>query len=197
MTKRSGFARQGIYNRNNELFAFELLYRYAGKSPQFQLGDKETSWIIKKIIENPNIDTLIDGKKAFINFTYNHLVQHVPLLLSKDKIVIEVLESTPINNTMIQSLQLFKKKGYTIALDDFVYHPHTEYLLELADIIKIDVLKQEEPQIEAQLRLLHNYEGALLAEKVETRIQYETCFALGFNYFQGFYLHKPDLLSIT
>jgi len=42
---------------------------------------------------------------------------------------------------------------------------------------------------------LKGYKGKLLAEKIDNKDQFKCCVDLGFDYFQGFFLNKPDNLK--
>ncbi|MCW8407746.1 HDOD domain-containing protein [Legionella sp. PATHC035] len=193
-------ARQSIYDRDRLVRAYELLYREGHSTMahvdnlDLSAGDAATSSVITQLFTNLNMDDVIDNKLAFINFTYNHLVNQVPKLLPKNRIIIEVIESIQIDDQLIRSLIDLSKEGYQIALDDFVYTEEIVPLIQVADIIKIEVLHQNKHQIRKQLSLLQNFKGRLLAEKIENRNQFNDCMELGFDYFQGFFLSKPDPL---
>jgi EAL and modified HD-GYP domain-containing signal transduction protein len=199
---RTLLARQGIYNKNGSVWAYELLYRN-GDSTEANInnliassGDAATSSVISQLFTNLDMDTIIGNKRAFINFTYNHLIHQVPNLLPKNRIVIEVLETIAIDQLVIDNLIDLKQQGYKIALDDFLFREELIPLIEIADIIKIDVLAQNMQQIEEQLiPLRQRFNGHLLAEKIEDKIQFNNCIELGFDYFQGFFLNKPDPLK--
>lgn len=192
-------ARQGIYTRDGSVYAYELLYR----NPELanvnlgngELGDKATSLVITQLFASMDIDTIIGDKLAYINFTHNHLVQKVPTLLPKERIVIEVLESVIVDKPLIDSLMSLREQGYCIALDDFIPSEKNSALIDLANIIKIDVLNLNKRQIAQQLRLLNHFNGELLAEKIESHNQFKDCVDLGFDYFQGFFLNKPRPLK--
>ncbi|MFJ1268613.1 EAL and HDOD domain-containing protein [Legionella lytica] len=192
-------ARQGIYTREGSVYAYELLYRNPGFANadlgSGELGDKATSLVITQLFASMDIDTIIGDKLAYINFTHNHLVQKVPTLLPKERIVIEVLESVIVDKPLIDSLTSLRKQGYCIALDDFIPSEKNSILIALADIIKIDVLNLSKRQIAQQLRLLKHFKGKLLAEKIESHSQFKDCVDLGFDYFQGFFLNKPRPLK--
>lgn len=184
------------------MWAYELLYRN-GDSQSANIdnliessGDAATSSVITQLFTNLDMDTIIGNKHAFINFTYNHLINQVPNLLPKQRIVIEVLETIAIDKPLIDSLITLKNQGYKIALDDFIYREDLIPLVEVADIIKIDVLNQSMQQVEAQLASLRRrFSGRFLAEKIENKTQLHNCIELGFDYFQGFFLNKPDPLK--
>jgi EAL and modified HD-GYP domain-containing signal transduction protein len=192
-------ARQGIYTREGSVYAYELLYRNPGLAnvnlDNAELGDKATSLVITQLFASMDIDTIIGDKLAYINFTHNHLVQKIPTLLPKERIVIEVLESVIVDKPLIDSLTSLREQGYCIALDDFIPSEKNSILIDLANIIKIDVLNLNKRQIAQQLRQLKHFNGKLLAEKVENHNQFKDCIDLGFDYFQGFFLNKPRPLK--
>lgn len=192
-------ARQGIYDRNGSVYAYELLYRNPNpvdaESHRVFTGDIETSSVITQLFASLDINTIIGDKRAYINFTHNHLVQKIPCLLPKERIGVEVLETVVVDQALIDSLISLREQGYIIALDDFIYNEQTAPLIHLADIIKIDVLNQNKQQIAEQLLPLQQFKGKLLAEKIEDLHQLNNCMELGFDYFQGFFLNKPNSLK--
>lgn len=196
---RTLLARQAIFNARGAVCAYELLYRNDDEfcaninTANPLSGDAATSSVITQLFTNLDINNVLGKKMAFINFTYSHIVEKIPALLPKNRIVIEVLETIIIDEVLISSLTQLHAQGYKIALDDFMYREAIRPLIELADIIKVDVLNLSQHEIEEQIAPLKNYfTGKLLAEKIETKAQLEICKALGFNYFQGFFLNKPD-----
>lgn len=198
---RTLLARQGIYNKNSSVWAYELLYRNGDAQTanvdnmHEASGDAATSSVITQLFTNLNMDTIIGNKRAFINFTHNHLVHQVPNLLPKNRIVIEVLETVAIDKPLIDNVSKLSQSGYKIALDDFIFREELIPLIEIADIIKIDVLNLNKRQIAEQLYPMQNrFKGKFLAEKIEDKDQFNNCIDLGFDYFQGFFLNKPDSL---
>lgn len=196
-------ARQGIYDKSNTIFAYELLYRnknddqYANvDNSNERAGVRATSSVISQLFTNLDIDTVIGNKLAFINFNYSDIVEQTPRLLPKDRIVIEVLENITIDQTLIGSLVDLHNDGYKIALDDFIYRDELNPLIEIADIIKLDVLNLTEQEIIERIAPLQGYKGKLLAEKIDTKKLLNSCRELGFEYFQGFFLNKPDNVQV-
>lgn len=179
--------------------AYELLYRNGDdlvaniNNNNLLIGDAATSSVITQLFANLDINNIIGKKPAYINFTYNHLIEQIPALLPKSRIVIEVLETVIVNEQLINSLTELHTLGYKIALDDFMYREEIIPLVKLAHVIKIDVLNLTKTQIAEQLAPLRAiFHGKLLAEKIESRQQFDICLELGFDYFQGFFLNRPD-----
>ncbi len=186
-------ARQAIFDRELEVQAYELLYRACDCAVPVSDGDGATSQVILNGLQDIGLERLVGRHRAFINLTRHFLVQpDIPL--PRDKVVLEILEDIEPDATVMQGVRALGERGYTLALDDFIYAPGLEPLIEQADIIKIDIQLLPRQQLEAQVRRLRTYPVQLLAEKVETEEELDRCRALGFDYFQGFFLARPHLV---
>ena len=188
--------RQPILDRALNIYAYELLFR----GEDFDLSDKNeateaTNQIITDSILEIGLNDLVGPHKAFINFTKQNLLEGTPLSLPTDRIVIEVLEDVSVDLRVINSLREFSRQGYTIALDDFVFSDAWQPLIELANIIKLDILEMGESKTRDVVRQLKPYSVSMLAEKVETQEEFHYLRELGFDYFQGFFFFKPNIVS--
>ena len=183
--------RQPIFDRHNEVFGYELLYRrsmnnfYEGVD-----GNQATRDLIYNAFFAMQIDDLTEGKVGFINFTDAMVRDLVPEILPKEQLVIEILENSIVDQDLIQACKSLKEKGYILALDDFVFNPSFEPLLELVDIIKIEF---PNVSLETQRNLIkkHKHKIRFLAERLETREEFKVALQMGYDYFQGFFFSKP------
>lgn len=97
---------------------------------------------------------------------------------------------------VLEALKNLSRGGHLIALDDFVLDDGLEPLVELADIVKVDVLELSQDEVRSQVEKLRRIKKLkLLAEKVETNEDYQFCRRLGFDYFQGYFFSKPQVVS--
>lgn len=140
------------------------------------------------------LDQIVGAQLAFINLTRDNLLSETPLLLPKDKVVIEVLEDVHIDDALVQALQDLVRQGYRIALDDFVFDERWLPLIEIAHIIKFDIQKVEPAASGSVMEQLKKLPIHFLAEKVETQEQYLEYRALGCQYFQGFFFSRPNMV---
>lgn len=183
--------RQPIFDRYNNVLGYELLYRrsmnnyYEGND-----ADKDTAEVINNAFFVMHFDDLTEGTKAFINFTETMIVENVPMLLPKETLIVEILEQSIVSQELIESCIKLKQAGYKIALDDFVFDEKFVSLLDIVDIVKIEFSRVS---LFEQRQLLHRYKNKLLflAEKVETREEYELALNMGYDYFQGYFFSKP------
>ena len=189
-------ARQPIFNRSLKVHAYELLFR-SGLENFFHHdnGDLASSRVIADSFLLFGIENVTGGKPAFINFTRELLVRDLASLLPPRTAVIEILETVEPDREIIDACIKLKKQGYMIALDDFVFDTKYEPLLELANIIKIDLLVS--PFEDAQYIVKHygKFGFKLLAEKVENQEQFQTAREIGFSYFQGYFFSRPIMMS--
>lgn len=187
-------ARQPIFNKKMEVYAYELLFRNEQSLNTADLdGDRASSEVILNAFSATPINTILDGKSAFINFTRNLLLK--PPELDTHQVVIEVMEDIELDEEIIEALNLLKQQGFTIALDDFSYIPGADKALDIADLVKLDVLALNNEELKQHTQLCRNHQCMILAEKVENQPMFKTCKDLGFDYFQGYFFSKPEIIK--
>jgi c-di-GMP phosphodiesterase len=188
--------RQPIYTQQLDVFAYELRFR-RGEMPHAGVtdGNQATAQVLVNTFLELGLDTLVGAKRAFVNLTRDFLLQDYSLVFPTDRVVLEVLEDIAVDDDVLAALRNLSAQGYTIALDDFFYQEHLRPLVELADIIKIDVLASGRTTVAEQVELLRQYDVPLLAEKVETQEDFTYYKTLGFEYFQGYFFCRPDVVK--
>jgi c-di-GMP-related signal transduction protein len=189
-------ARQPIFNINQEVFAYELMYRSGAKKFYSSLnGDQASSEVITNSFLLIGLETLTRGKKAFINFTKNLLENDVATLLPNECIVVEILQDIEPDEKTLNACKKLKELGYLLALDNFSYNKKFLPLVDLVDIIKIDFLNTDEKERQAVVQRLSSQQVSFLAEKVETREDFNRAMQMGYSYFQGYFFSKPLILT--
>ena len=186
-------ARQPIFKRNKEVFAYELLFR-SGLTNYFdplQNGEEATSKVITNSFLLIGIATITEGKKAFINFSEEMLLNGYPSLFPKEIAVVEVLETVGVTPEVIEACEKLVGVGYVLALDDFFYEDRFLPLIKLAKIIKFDIRQMSLAELERQAKIVSRHNVKLLAEKIETFEEFEATKKLGFDLFQGYFSAAP------
>ncbi len=193
---RRFIARQPILDAQQEVYAYELLFR-SSMDNLFQAtnGDTATSQLIADSFLLFGIETLVGRAKAFINITERLLLDGAATLLPKHNVVIELLETIEPNEAVIDACRRLAANGYQLALDDFVFAPKYMPLIELAHIIKVDLLESSPSEVAALAKRLQGTKTVLLAEKVETQREFEYSKKAGCSLFQGFFFSKPVIVS--
>jgi c-di-GMP-related signal transduction protein len=188
-------ARQPIFNSHRVVYGYEILHRsslenyFVHQHPDVACASMADNLFLF------GLDHLTRGHRAFVNCTREFLVRDYPLLLPKDRVVVEVLEDVRPEEEVVSACRRLKHAGYMIALDDFRDSPEWGPLVALADIIKVDVLATPR---EEQSRLARQYARSrisLLAEKVETYEDFDRSVDSGYVYFQGYFFSRPQVLT--
>lgn len=190
-------ARQPIFTAHRKLHAYELLYRGHKDATLTSVnGERATTSLLSSAFLTEGIEVISGTKPCFINFTEDLLVKRIPLSFPKNKIVVEVLEDVRPTAAVIEACQILVNQGYTLALDDFIYHKGLDPLIELAEIVKIDFRLTPVDTIHKTLYHLRRFKLKLLAEKIETIEEFTKAVNLGFHYFQGYFFSRPENIRI-
>lgn len=191
--------RQPILDLQGNLYSFELLYRNSSSNAFPNINPEiATIKVIVNTYLSPGFEQLA-AKKTFINFSDKLLVTNIFDALNPKQVVIEVLEDAQLTPEIVGRLKQLKSDGFEIALDDFILEKeHIEYpeLFELVTYIKVDFLLTTREQRLAIEMLKSLYPHIiLLAEKIETKAQFEEAKNAGYELFQGYYFAKPEIIE--
>ncbi|BBN82084.1 histidine kinase [Pseudoalteromonas sp. A25] len=190
-------ARQPIFNIENKPIGYEILFRN-GPDNTFPgiSADEATSRLVEGSQFYFALEELSNHKPAFINFTLKSLLLGYPFMFAPQHIVIEVIESTKPGKKLLDATKVLHKKGYLIALDNYCHQSTWRHFFPYIKYLKIDVTSTPWPEIQLIKKAIQPYQHIqLIAEKVETHQQLDKLKELGFEYFQGFYFAKPEMLK--
>jgi EAL and modified HD-GYP domain-containing signal transduction protein len=190
-------ARQPILNKKQKVYGYELLYR-AGKKNIFCCTDfdEATLAVIRNVMTVLGSQNLTRGKKAFINFTKNLLLSETPGYLPKETSVIEILEDIQVDEQILSACRELRENGHQLALDDFVWQGNEQNpLSEVVHFIKVDFKKTSPQDRRAIVEFFRARDAHLLAEKIETRKEFQEALDMGFDYFQGFFFSRPEIIA--
>jgi c-di-GMP phosphodiesterase len=188
--------RQPIFRANMNVFGYELLFRNdETNSASFSDGDQATAEVILNAFTEIGLERVVGQQPAFVNFGRNFIMGGYCEAIPQSRTVIEVLENVEPVPELLEKLERLRLKGYRIALDDFTYAEPFCPLLDLADFVKLDVLATPWPEVERSVPVLKTRSVQLIAEKVETPEQFDACKRIGFDYFQGYFFCRPQVLS--
>jgi EAL and modified HD-GYP domain-containing signal transduction protein len=189
-------ARQSIYDVNLNVVGYEVLYRNSKVNrAEFLDGGQATSELLLNAAIEIGLERIVGDKLAFVNLPRVFLTGGLSLPLAKNQLVAEILEDVEIDKELIEGVATLASQGYTLALDDVVFHDKLAPLLSLAHIVKVEIQSVRQQDLAEHVRRFRDYPVKLLAEKVETYEEFEHCQQLGFDLFQGFFLSRPQMLK--
>jgi c-di-GMP phosphodiesterase len=186
-------ARQPIYDSAMAVMAFELLYRPSQSETRARITDprQATLEVISSAALEIGLDRLSGGQPVHINFPMELLVDVPDLPLPANLVVIEVLEDVRAEPAVIEGIRKLRARGHRIALDDYSPQVSDPRLLEFADIVKLEITHPAAGELAKLVAELES-RAQLIAENVETPEDFESCVALGFTGFQGYFLQHPQ-----
>ncbi|MBT3011872.1 MAG: HDOD domain-containing protein [Candidatus Thiodiazotropha sp. (ex Lucina aurantia)] len=194
----SRVGRQPILDRHLNIYGYELLYRSdeAFCETGFD-GDLATARTVLDSFLEFGLHRLVGPHQVFINMTRAFFTELQPLPIDKSRLVIEVLEDIEPTADVINGVSRLHAEGYTIALDDFRFEPRWNPLLPHCSIVKVDILHLDIDAYQKQIHELKSMGLTLLAEKVETREDFDRVKMLGFDLFQGYFFAKPQIVTTS
>ena len=189
--------RQAILDREQRLFAYELLFRNGTRnSAEVTDGVQATATVIVNAFAELGVEAALGSYRGFINVDEEFLFSDMLELLPRQSVVLEILETVPPSPAVVDRCKALKAAGFTLALDDVIQlEPRFAELLALVDIVKVDIQPLSRVQLMQLTMKLKPIGKQLLAEKVDSREQMEQCLKLGFSLFQGYYFAKPTIIA--
>lgn len=190
-------ARQPIFDKDQKVYAYELLYRSGLKNNFYDDadGDHATSSVLTNGFLSIGMEAITRGKMAFINFTRNLLLKEIATVFPKEQMGVEILEDVEPDAEIVATCKKLKQSGYTLVLDDFVFRPEFTPLLEWVDIIKVDFINTDREARSSVIQQVNSKRIRFLAEKVETHAAFRQAVEMGYTYFQGYFFAEPEIIA--
>lgn len=195
-------SKQKIFDNKKNLYAYELVFR---DSSDVQTGlsttVKGTSQLIISSISSKELDKLL-GKNtlAFVNVDEDTLTRGILDVLDNDRFVLNILEDIELSDKVVAKIIQYKKRGFKLSIEHFDSSAKMlikfNRLFNFIDIIKMDVVLSEPENLEKVMSKFKGGRIKLLAQNIESKDDFEQYFNMGFDYFQGYYLDKPEVMEI-
>lgn len=187
------FARQPIFDTHQRVYAYELLFRHGDVArAEFIDGDLASKSVLLNAYAENNAPQVLNGKPGFLNVT-RAIIPAIPSF-ARQFLVVEILEQEHGCRELTDDIKGLSKRGFVIALDDFMMKNYRPELIDAVDIVKLDVLTYERDELEQAVNVLRQHKVKLLAEKVESYDVFKHCLSLGMELFQGFFFCRPEVV---
>jgi EAL and modified HD-GYP domain-containing signal transduction protein len=187
---------QPIVRADFTVQGYELLFRGSGQhAGPTRDGAAMTSNVILSALIDNGLDRLVGDHTAYVNVPPSMLIDRLLIIgrsaYAPGRIALEIPETCVPDAELIEAITEHARAGFPLALDDYTGLPHQQRLLPYVQTVKVDLPGLAPAQLAELLEPLKSSGHELLAEKVETVEQLETCRALGFDLFQGYLLSRP------
>ncbi len=188
--------RQPILDRNGALSAYELLFRGGPQNRADVFDDAlATAQVMTRTMGQLGVPAVLGRHHGYVNMSRELLFDDIVHLLPPERFVLEVLEHVGFDMAVLERLAQLRRAGYRIAFDDV--NALTDGLrraLPYADIVKVDLMQTGREALPALAAAIAAEGKTLIAEKVETREDFEYTRELGFDLFQGYFFARPQVL---
>jgi len=191
--------RQPILDRNQQLFAYELLFRSSsaeqGNFASFIDGNRATATVVTNAFSEFSMADALGTYQGFIKVDHGLLFSDLINALPQHSVVLEILETVTPTPEMLARCEELRKAGFILAIRE---RPESldqnRPLLKLAEVIKVDIRRVDLERLKQLVNNLKPLGKTLLAEKVEHIEQMRLCHDLGFDLFQGYYFAHPTVI---
>lgn len=200
LTSSVQVGRQGIYDRDREVVAYEMLFRpmKAGFGLVTEADhERATSHVISSVFGDFGVTDIADTRALFINVTRAFIVGDLPLPDSPNQVVVEVVRQVGVDAAILDGVARLQSLGFRVALDDWVGEPDRDPLLALCDIVKINLSRTSLSALtDLVARATSVNPGAVVVvERIEDAAAFRAAHQLGVALFQGHYLQRPVVME--
>lgn len=187
-------ARQPILAPDGTVHGYELLFRATPDADSAQLdlgGDYATAQVLVTAVSEFGLDALVGSSLAFVNLTRSFLTGDLPIPVTPGRAVLEILEDIRLDAALVEAARGLSEAGHRLALDDALWTPEMEPLLELANYVKVDIAGRSWDDLATEVTRMRRPNLQIVAERVETDEQLRACIDIGFDFVQGYLFSRP------
>lgn len=189
--------RQPIVDRNGDTLGYEL-YAYTGPSsngtPSYSL--EGSAAVLAHLLGNMDGSWLPEGKRVFLNADIALLDDEDFLaLLPEGSVVLDLHgPAKSVTEAVLETIDRLRLRDIAISLDGFSLASESPELLIRAAYIKLPTDSQNSYALYEHFDRLKDYPVKKIAKHVADGSQYKFCRDVGFDYFQGYFFTRPEIV---
>ncbi len=184
-------ARQPIMDSEHKLAAYEIIYNPDG-SAMHSPTDAKVANAIMAFFTQPGSAGFYNDKECFLTFTPNLLMQNVPTIFDKTKLIIQFDDSSLINPAASSKLNEFGREGYRLALSGFEFSKRHIDMLSSVEMIKFDLRGKTDEELDRLCLIAKQFGLKLFAYGIHDEKTERTADEYGFDYMQGSYIGRAE-----
>ncbi|QJD99365.1 EAL domain-containing protein [Massilia forsythiae] len=214
--------RQPVLDRNQALYGYELLFltgthgaigrsgvnpvpvaggvpAAAGVPSPESAGLSATAAVIAHTAQL-GLARAIGDACCFLNVDAEVLASDIFAFLPRERTVLEIAASVVPDADMLARLRELGTHGFRFSLDGLDNNhgdsnARLQRLLPSCSFVKLDLRRTPQAALATLVPHLQKLDKIVIADRVETREQYQASMDAGFDYFQGFYFARPAVLG--
>lgn len=194
-------ARRPVVDREQNLVAHELLFceiRTGVAAPGIDApGDDEqpaAASVIADVCQH-GMSRVVGGLFGILYIDVHALMSDIFQYLPPENVVLEIAEMPDATPAILERLTVLTQAGFRFALALNDDNRDVAKLLPLIEGVRFDITGKSRAELSHFCSTFQPHQKKLLAEKVDTLEQFQTCFTLGFDFFQGYYFIKPQVFG--
>ena len=193
--------RQPIVDKDAQLIGYELLYRNEHGTSEMVNEQSATANVLTHTLSLSGIDSVVGKHLAFVNIDAKFLKHDMILSIPAERFVFELDVPKTDDTESLERLAELYELGYNFAfcIND-VSDKTVAYAKQIVDYIKyikLNTMQVDKEKLFKILLTLGSSQKHLIATHVETKELYESFFDMGFEFFQGYFFAKPEMVSST
>lgn len=190
-------ARQPIFDKKEKVKAYELLYRDADNLDRAVINDVDmaTRRLVADAVTVFDIQKLANYNPAFINFGYDLLMEDFAKTLTPNQVVIDLADDVLEHEDIINKIKEYKLLGYSFSMQYRTPNELFNKLVSMVDVLMVDIQSLSYDEMKQVVHKYRNNRLTLLAQKIETREEFQMAQQLKFDYYQGYFFEKPLLIT--
>ncbi len=185
--------RQPIFDREKKVVAYNVEVRTFD-----DLGTHNKFFFNKSVTVDQHltekIKKIANGKKIFIHFDIDSIKKEIPLTFSEKKIGINIEDNLNKDSELRENIEKLKLKGFDLIIDGFDLKDNEGSMMNLADIFTVDFRKDTIKNKKSVLGIEDQESIKLLARDVETETDFNIALNKDFDYFQGNFFTRLDII---
>jgi len=183
-------ARQPIFDREQNIWGYEVFFRASLKAQKAEISDPDLATATVIVDGFPLASAGVNpSQRLAINFTRNMVINQLYASLPGERCIAD-LPSKHDDPEFLHACGMLKQRGFLLATEV----PAKTGIVKLADIIRVDVSRFEMKSLINSAQQLKSLDCLILAQRVESEATYSLLQELRFDLFQGYYFSKPQLL---
>ena len=196
-------ARQPIVDKQEKIFAYELLYRDSEEKKQdneIANGRHASIAVITNVLNKFGTKQLLGKRKAFVKVDEKFLMSDMIFSVPKEFFVFSLLDSIVMHARHMQRIAQLYKDGFELCLNDtefsFRNFKRFEPILKCFSYVKMNITEYP-TYIEAKklITLLKENKIKVIGTRIEEIVQRDKSITLGCEFFQGYYFAKPKIVE--
>ena len=191
--------RQPIVDRKSNIIAYELLYRNLHGTSEMSNKRHATANVLTHILSLTGVHGVVGEKLAFINVDSSFLQHDMFLSVPKEQFVFELDETILEDDNNLTRLEELYLEGYSFAfcINDITENSFTvaKKVSKFITYIKLNTIQTNKIDLMKILLSLGSSNKRLIATHIETIELFNNFNEMGFEYFQGYFFAKPEIIE--